>query len=202
MGYLWQKFLKMKYIFALCFLTLTAVSCKNKEEKKEPLVTEVIKTGNGIQYSETFTTSFNKLLNAYYSLKDAFVKSDTIAVNDAGMQLKMLLDSFQLDEVQQKDTLAFSTISGRPGDAIAEISGMLAEKELEKKRASFEMISSVFYDLVRTVRPNGTTVYYQYCPMAFEDKGAYWLSNADSIRNPYFGKKMLTCGEVKETLKY
>jgi hypothetical protein len=130
------------------------------------------------------------------------VKSDTVAVNAAGAQLKTFLDSLKLDEVQQKDTVAFSSISGRPGDASAEIAGMLAEKDLEKKRESFEMISSAFYDLIRAVRPGGVTAYYQYCPMAFNDKGAYWLSNADSIRNPYFGKKMLTCGEVKETLKY
>lgn len=192
----------MKYFFALCLLTLTVVSCKNKDEKKETTVTEEKNTSGGIQYSETFITSFNNVLNAYYNLKDAFVKSDTIAVNAAGAQLKTLLDSLKLDEVQQKDTVAFSSISGRPGDASAEIAGMLAEKDLEKKRESFEMISSAFYDLIRAVRPGGVTAYYQYCPMAFNDKGAYWLSNADSIRNPYFGKKMLTCGEVKETLKY
>ena len=192
----------MKYFFALCLLTLTVVSCKNKDEKKETTVTEEKNTSGGIQYSETFITSFNNVLNAYYNLKDAFVKSDTIAVNAAGAQLKTLLDSLKLDEVQQKDTVAFSSISGRPGDASAEIAGMLAENDLEKKRESFEMISSAFYDLIRAVRPGGVTAYYQYCPMAFNDKGAYWLSNADSIRNPYFGKKMLTCGEVKETLKY
>jgi Cu(I)/Ag(I) efflux system membrane fusion protein len=192
----------MKYFFALCLLTLTVVSCKNKDEKKETTVTEEKNTSGGIQYSETFITSFNNVLNAYYNLKDAFVKSDTVAVNAAGAQLKTLLDSLKLDEVQQKDTVAFSSISGRPGDASAEIAGMLAEKDLEKKRESFEMISSAFYDLIRAVRPGGVTAYYQYCPMAFNDKGAYWLSNADSIRNPYFGKKMLTCGEVKETLKY
>jgi Cu(I)/Ag(I) efflux system membrane fusion protein len=79
---------------------------------------------------------------------------------------------------------------------------LLGEKELEKKRESFEMVSNAFYDMVRVVKPTGATIYYQYCPMAFNDKGAYWLSNADSIMNPYFGKKMLTCGEVKETLKY
>ncbi|MFN5134820.1 MAG: DUF3347 domain-containing protein [Chitinophagaceae bacterium] len=192
----------MKYFFALCLLTLTVVSCKNKDEKKETTVTEEKNTSGGIQYSETFITSFNNVLNAYYNLKDAFVKSDTIAVNAAGAQLKTFLDSLKLDEVQQKDTVAFSSISGRPGDASAEIAGMLAEKDLEKQRESFEMISSAFYDLIRAVRPGGVTAYYQYCPMAFNDKGAYWLSNADSIRNPYFGKKMLTCGEVKETLKY
>ena len=183
-------------------LTLIAVSCKNKDEKKETTVTEENKTNGGSQYSEAFTTSFSNVLNAYYNLKDAFVKSDTAAVNTAGVELQNLLDSFKLDEVQQKDTVAFSSISGRPGDANAEITAMLGEKDIEKKRESFEMISSAFYDLVRTVRPAGVTAFYQYCPMAFNDKGAYWLSNADSIRNPYFGKKMLTCGEVKETLKY
>ncbi|HQE11916.1 MAG TPA: hypothetical protein PLQ78_04150 [Flavipsychrobacter sp.] len=46
-----------------------------------------------------------------------------------------------------------------------------------------------------------TGVYRQYCPMAFNDKGAYWLSNEEKIMNPYFGKKMLTCGEVTDTLR-
>ncbi|HEX4959109.1 MAG TPA: DUF3347 domain-containing protein [Lacibacter sp.] len=193
----------MKYVLMLMLLTVGFVACKNDEDKQSDTpATEEKKEGNGNRYSETFTVSINNVLNAYYNLKDAFVKSDTVAVNAAGTQLKNLLDSLKLDEVQQKDTVAFSSISGRPGDAAAEITAMLSEKELEKKRESFEMISGAFYDLLRAVRPNGVTAYYQYCPMAFNDKGAYWLSNADSIRNPYFGKKMLTCGEVKETLKY
>jgi Cu(I)/Ag(I) efflux system membrane fusion protein len=184
-------------------LSVGFIACKNGEDKQaDTPATEEKKEGSGNQYSETFTTSFNNILSAYYNLKDAFVKSDTVAVNTAGAQLKSLLDSLKLEEVQQKDTIAFSSISGRPGDAAAEITAMLAEKDLEKKRESFEMISGAFHDLLRAVRPNGITAYYQYCPMAFNDKGAYWLSNADSIRNPYFGKKMLTCGEVKETLKY
>lgn len=193
----------MKYVLMLMLLSVGFVACKNGEDKQaDAPATEEKKEGNGNRYSESFTTSFNNVLNAYYNLKDAFVKSDTVAVNSAGTQLKNLLDSLKLDEVQQIDTVAFSSISGRPGDAAAEITAMLSEKELEKKRESFEMISGAFYDLLRAVRPNGVTAYYQYCPMAFNDKGAYWLSNADSIRNPYFGKKMLTCGEVKETLKY
>jgi Cu(I)/Ag(I) efflux system membrane fusion protein len=42
-------------------------------------------------------------------------------------------------------------------------------------------------------------VYKEYCPMAFDNKGAYWLSESEEIRNPYFGKSMLTCGEVTTT---
>jgi Cu(I)/Ag(I) efflux system membrane fusion protein len=38
-----------------------------------------------------------------------------------------------------------------------------------------------------------------FCPMAFGNKGAYWLQTEKKIRNPYFGTKMLGCGEIKET---
>ena len=48
----------------------------------------------------------------------------------------------------------------------------------------------------------GKTVHYQFCPMAKNGKGAYWLSENKDIRNPYFGKKMIDCGETKETLNY
>jgi Protein of unknown function (DUF3347) len=191
-----------KYLYLVLMLPVGFMACKNKEDKQAETPAEETKTAGGNEYSEAFTASFNNLLTTYYELKDAFVKSDTAAINEAGVALQNLLDSLQLTEVQKKDTIAFSSISGRPADANAEITAMLGEKDLEKKRESFEMVSGVLYDLLRAVRPNGVTAYYQYCPMAFNDKGAYWLSNADSIRNPYFGKKMLTCGEVKETLKY
>lgn len=47
---------------------------------------------------------------------------------------------------------------------------------------------------------SGGTVYKQFCPMAFGNKGGYWLSDVAEIRNPYFGDKMLTCGTVAETI--
>ncbi len=186
-------------------IILTAIllfaACKNKDEKTETTATEpTVKAA--YTYSEAFSQSINNTLNAYYSLKDAFVATDAVKVNEAGTQLKTLLDSLKLDEVQKNDSLGFSSIYGRPGDVSAEITGMLGENDIEKKRESFEMISNAFYDMLRVIKPAGVTIYYQYCPMAFENKGAYWLSNADSIRNPYFGSKMLTCGETKETLKY
>jgi Cu(I)/Ag(I) efflux system membrane fusion protein len=46
------------------------------------------------------------------------------------------------------------------------------------------------------------TVYYQYCPMANSDQGAYWLSEIKEIKNPYFGEEMLSCGETRETFEF
>jgi hypothetical protein len=32
-------------------------------------------------------------------------------------------------------------------------------------------------------------------------KKMYWLSSEAAIKNPYYGKMMLTCGSVTETIK-
>jgi Cu(I)/Ag(I) efflux system membrane fusion protein len=34
--------------------------------------------------------------------------------------------------------------------------------------------------------------------MAFDNQGADWLQRDPAVRNVYFGKAMLTCGEVVE----
>jgi len=47
----------------------------------------------------------------------------------------------------------------------------------------------------------GKTIYVQYCPMAFGNKGADWLAKEEEIRNPYFGDKMMKCGLVKRELE-
>jgi len=192
----------MKTVFCTgaFFLMLFLISCGNEEEKQADKGVAV--SQQSFRYSADFHSRLNASLEAYFLLKDAFVASDTIAVNKAAKLLRGQLDSLSLEELRSNDSTAFAAVNGRPGDILAELDALLAEASLQEKRSSFEMISTAFYDLLRTLRPAGTTAYFQYCPMAFDDKGAYWLSKTDSIRNPYFGAEMLTCGEVKEILKY
>jgi len=45
------------------------------------------------------------------------------------------------------------------------------------------------------------SLYLEFCPMANKDKGGYWLSTEKEIKNPYFGSKMLKCGEVQQEIK-
>jgi Cu(I)/Ag(I) efflux system membrane fusion protein len=44
-------------------------------------------------------------------------------------------------------------------------------------------------------------VYHQYCPMAFSDEGANWLSINERIQNPYLPETMPGCGEVIERIE-
>ena len=64
------------------------------------------------------------------------------------------------------------------------------------------MATSDMYDLLRVVKYDREKVYMQHCPMAFEHKGADWLSNTSEIMNPYIPKKMLDCGKVKDSVDY
>ena len=124
--------------------------------------------------------------------------ADSIKSKEAADQLASALDTLQnqVDSSLKLSTLTYPSVIK---EASVNLSKMTA---LEEQRAVFETISNNLFELIQTLRPAGIETYKQYCPMAFNDKGAYWLSDTSRIRNPYFGKKMLSCGEVAQELRY
>ena len=67
------------------------------------------------------------------------------------------------------------------------------------QRQHFEKLSIAVYELAKEGE-NTTSLYKQYCPMALDGKGAFWISSSEDILNPYFGDKMLKCGSVQEVI--
>lgn len=168
--------------------------------------TSVVDTSKPIELkanSGPFTESYDSLLNAYYSLKDALVKSDVSQANVAAQSVKIAADSLNLEELEGDSTgVIKETAMNFTGTISNSAAALVQESGIEDKRREFEIITDALYTLTRAVRYDGSTVYYQFCPMAFNDKGAYWLSNSPEIRNPYFGDKMLTCGSVQDSIRY
>ena len=80
-------------------------------------------------------------------------------------------------------------------------SKITAASDLEVQRKHYEDMSNAMITLLKKDGLSNGEVYVQYCPMAFNDKGASWISSSKEIRNPYFGDKMMNCGEVKETIQ-
>lgn len=153
--------------------------------------------------SGSFNESFSQLLQSYFSLKDAFIESDTVKVNAAAGELMQYADSLHVNEIKgdssgtiTETAKIFSATISSSAQALA------AEKGIEEKRKEFETLSDALWSLTRTVRFDKQTVYYVYCPMALDNKGAYWLSDKKEIRNPYFGNKMLNCGEIADSVHY
>jgi Cu(I)/Ag(I) efflux system membrane fusion protein len=141
-------------------------------------------------------------MQRYYQLSAALVKADTQAADMAGAVLKYQLDSLPVARMGL-DSARMEQLAGQVGGISAELEGMLLEKAgLEGRRLSFQMVSDQLYDLLRVTGMKNTTVFRQYCPMAFNDRGAHWLSDKAEIINPYFGDEMLHCGSVTDTLKY
>ena len=68
------------------------------------------------------------------------------------------------------------------------------------QREHFDMLSKDMYDLVKAFG-SSQVLYKDFCPMYNDKKGAFWLSETKEIKNPYLGKKMPTCGSVKEEIK-
>jgi Cu(I)/Ag(I) efflux system membrane fusion protein len=141
------------------------------------------------------------VVNDYYALKDALVATSAPKADEAAGKLSASVDTMlaytRTDSVNGKnlqpylDTMAMNT------------KAVLAVKDetCEQKRVPFEKVSDAMYSLLKTANLKHAGVYRQYCPMAFNEKGAYWLSNETEIKNPYYGKKMLECGEVTDSLK-
>jgi hypothetical protein len=68
-------------------------------------------------------------------------------------------------------------------------------KDLKKQREVFANLSNNMVAVAKAVKLSVQPVYQQYCPM----KKASWLSSEKTIRNPYFGSAMLSCGELTNT---
>lgn len=73
-------------------------------------------------------------------------------------------------------------------------------QNIDEQRKSFSAFTAVVKNMLEGKVSSGT-IYYDYCPMAFNGKGGYWLANEEEIQNPYFGDKMLNCGTIEEELE-
>jgi Cu(I)/Ag(I) efflux system membrane fusion protein len=143
------------------------------------------------------------LTDAYFLLKESFIAENDTAINANAKKLILAADSLLLQELKA-DSSIVETAKSLSQSLSAELKGLTGEKVLLQKRKSFNIITDLVYNLIRTVQYDREVVYYQRCPMAFEDgdPNAFWLSKSSDIRNPYHPKTMLSCGEVVDSLKY
>lgn len=153
-----------------------------------------------VDVSDQTAAQVDSFLNAYYRLKDALVDDDSMAAVAAAAPLMEKLDDVSLSAIadsKQREKAKVEIVGLK-----TEIAKLQKDSTLKNVRSAFEMISEDTYRLVKVAGLKNVTVYRTHCPMAFNDKGADWLSSSSAIRNPYFGHSMINCGIVKETLEF
>ncbi|MBL0883100.1 MAG: DUF3347 domain-containing protein [Chitinophagaceae bacterium] len=191
----------MKRILAFSLILFLA-ACGGNDEKA--VVTEAPQAPLGQSAnSDTFNLVFGKMLDSYFELKDQFIKENDTLITNSTDQLLTAINATEgvLGELQA-DSGIISTGKTYTAGIKNELTAVKQEKNIEERRKSFQVLSEQLYDLIRAVKYDRAVVYHQYCPMAFNDAGAFWLSNSSDIRNPYLPKKMLICGEVKDSIDF
>jgi hypothetical protein len=182
------------------FLVITAFFACN-EAAKQPAAAKSESGPLKAPYATVFYDSLQVTMDAYYDLADGLSQGNITYADKWAAILKQHIDSLPLRALQM-DSAKLGAISMATGSISAELAGVLGEKDLEEKRAGFEAVSDMLYDIIQSTGLKGKTIYRQYCPMAFNDRGAYWLSRSSKLQNPYFGNGMLGCVEVTDSLRY
>ncbi len=152
-----------------------------------------------INVSSDFKLQLASVLDQYLTLKNSLVESDPEKVRQESEKLRQALSKPDLKRLSEKERLQWNTLSDSLLKNVAEL---IASGGLMNQRLAFQKLSNNLYIVIKTYGPAGKTLYYQFCPMFNNNNGAYWLSETEEIRNPYFGEEMLTCGETKESLDF
>lgn len=147
-----------------------------------------------ITFPKSFHMPFKEVLNAYLEMKDAFISSDAGQVSTYA---KVASKSFKLVNIKDlgKMEQAHVVKSIEMLDAIAE------SNDLENQREHFVILNENMVVIAMNVEIVKPIMYVQKCPMANNNKGAFWLSTEKDIRNPYYGEQMLTCGSVIDSIE-
>lgn len=178
---------------------LSACSNNNNNTKEESKAIEPATTSapSGVTESKQ-PASVDEVVTAYLHLKNALTNDNGKEAAQAG--------KFLHEALLKLDSTSFAAEQKKVFDDVKEDIKEHAEhisangEKIAHQREHFDMLSSDMYDLVKSVKPT-QALYKDHCPMFNDNKGAIWLSEVKDIKNPYYGKKMLTCGEQQEEIK-
>ncbi len=155
-------------------------------------------TAHSHRAAPEFQVQLGEVFKSSLQLKDALVSSDPITASASVTEIKTSISKVDMAVLKDEalmDWMSYLKIFNENLDLIS------GSNDLASQRKAFKLFGDALYKSLKTFGSGGITIYYDYCPMANGNTGAYWLSDAKEIRNPYFGNEMLSCGKVKETIQ-
>lgn len=166
---------------------------KDKDSKNEvPL--------NPSKVPTKFKQQLGNVISSYLLLKDKLVMDNS----NIKKEVKNITTDLQKVEVILLVEDAHTIWTKTSTNLSKDLKKLEQAVTIEEQRVLFSSISNELMKVSKKLgleMPNKKPVYIDFCPMANNDKGGYWLSADSAIKNPYFGEKMLKCGSVKSVLK-
>ena len=167
----------------------------NNASKKESDHTNM---NQRLTVSEKFQEQLKVVYNDYINLKDALVKEDS--KNTSVNTTSLLVNLGKVDMKLLSDNNAHTHWMSLVKEIQSSATSISKTSDIKGQRDHFKHLSSHLINAVQLYGVN-EKVYVEFCPMADNNNGAYWLSKEEKVINPYFGEAMLTCGEVKQVIE-
>lgn len=154
-------------------------------------------------HSETTTAviqnenQLKAVFDNYFLLKDALITSDGTKVAATSKELLTAVNNVKMDKLDMDTHMVWMKVV----NSIKEDAEHIADtKDVKHQRDHFTTLSKDMYTLIKAAKYE-VPVYFQFCPMYNNGKGANWLSKENAVKNPYYGSMMLSCGKTVETIK-
>jgi hypothetical protein len=134
---------------------------------------------------------------AYFSLKDALAKDDGKNAAAYSNSLYKAIDNVPMEKLPMEQHMVWMKYEKLLSTDAEHIK---STTDIDHQREHLISLSKNMYAVMKAIKPEAP-VYYEFCPMANDGKGANWLSREAKISNPYMGSMMPGCGKVQETIK-
>ena len=146
-----------------------------------------------MDFNSNVEKSFQPVIDAYMNLKDALIQSDASLASSKSEAFRKALEEIPVS--QREQTHDYWSVLHKTSK------GINGNMSLEYQRKQFQTISDKLIEMVRNFDEVNGRLYVQFCPMADNDNGAFWLSKEEQVLNPYYGDKMLKCGSIKQIIE-
>ncbi|MGX7666327.1 DUF3347 domain-containing protein [Flavobacterium pedocola] len=143
----------------------------------------------GLMTAQAQSKEWNEVLKNYLSMEDALVASNP---GDA----KNAMDKMHKDVLKLQSEAKGKNYEKEAKFLAAYLEAYNKANSLDEIRTGFEKISKSMIALAEQKVFDTDALYVVYCPM----KKTNWLDDANTVKNPHYGKAMLTCGSVKKTI--
>jgi Cu(I)/Ag(I) efflux system membrane fusion protein len=145
-----------------------------------------------------FRNQIDKVLSVYFIIQEALSQDNAKAVRKQGKNLQKSLNSVDMGLLSGRAHMVWMK---ELKNLTKQAKAMGATSHIKKQREAFYLLSEALTSVVKRFGTGGERAVLQFhCPMAFGGRGAHWLQDKTNVRNPYFGKTMLACGEQTAAL--
>ena len=146
----------------------------------------------------SFKQQLAPLYAAYFEIQQKLAADKFSAVAEQAKKIVKLTETIDADRLNATATQLWNGLKKNIIIAAKDIS---VATNITEARAGFSPLSAEIAILAKKIGTAGKLPIYRFhCPMAFDNKGGYWLQNSPEIANPYFGAVMLKCGEKTEDI--